>query len=164
MCQVAPRRDAFRPSPARGRTLVRTTILLGLSVLAAGSIYLARLRMRSDRRSFEKDGLTQFKASFPGRDLPDALLEQTYAHLIERREAVGEDDASHFNVAPGHDLRTVYHLDGLDIEDAVLVIADRATARLPRAHDLDDLKGHVKTVQDMVDFLEPYFAPEPEEA
>jgi hypothetical protein len=106
-----------------------------------------------------QDGLSQFKASFPGRSVPEALLEQTYAHLVERREAVGEDDKAHFIVSPGHDLRAVYHLDGLDIEDAVLVIADRASARLPRAHDLDDLKGRVATVQDLVEFLVPYFEP-----
>ena len=141
---------------------MRTTILLGLSVLAVGSIYLARLRMRSDRKSFVQDGLSQFKAAFPGEDVPAALLEQTYAHLIERREAVGDDDAGHFIVIPGHDLRTVYHLDGLDIEDAVLLIADRASARLPRAHDLDGLKGRVSTVRDLVEFLVPYFTGEGE--
>ena len=119
---------------------MRTTLLLGLTVLAAGSVYLAWLRVRSDRRSFERDGLSQFKASFPGADLPDALLEHTYAHLVARREAIGHEDAEHFIVAPGHDLRLVYHLDGLDIEDAVLLIADRATVRLPRAQDLDAMK------------------------
>jgi hypothetical protein len=136
---------------------VRTTIILALIVLAGGLFYVLRLRSKAYRRVHVKDGLTQFKASFPGRRIPDALLEQTYAHLIERREAVGDDADEHFIVAPGHDLRTVYHLDGLDIEDAVLVIADRASARLPRAHDLDDLKGKVRTVQDLVQFLEPYF-------
>jgi len=145
------------PSVIRGRTLVNTTILLALAVLAVGAVYLARVRMRSNRRLHERDGLAQFKASFPGRGIPDELLEQTYAHLVERREAVGDDADEHFIVAPGHDLRTVYHLDGLDIEDAVLLISDRAGARLPKAHDLDDLKGHVKTVQDLVQFLEPYF-------
>jgi len=139
---------------------VNTTILLALTVLAVGSIYLARVRMRSNRQLHERDGLSQFKASFPGRSIPEGLLEQTYAHLVERREAVGDDKDEHFIVAPGHDLRTVYHLDGLDIEDAVLLIADRAGARLPKAHDLDDLKGKVQTVQDLVQFLEPYFQSE----
>ncbi len=162
MCGVVTLGDAA-VSPFGGRALVRTTILLGLTAVASGSIYLAYLRMRSDRRHFERDGLTQFKASFPGRDLPDALLEQTYAHLVERREAVGDNNEAHFMVAPGHNLRTVYHMDGLDVEDAVLLIADRATVRLPKAHDLDDLKGKVQTVQDMVEFLVPYFEPDPDE-
>ncbi len=140
---------------------MRTTILLALVVLAVGSIYLARVRMRADRRSHVRDGLAQFIASFPGRDFPEELLRQTYEHLVGRREAVGEYNDAHFIVVPGHDLRSVYHLDGLDIEDAVLVIADRAGARLPRANDLDDLKGHVETVQDLVEFLEPYFQSEP---
>jgi hypothetical protein len=58
----------------------------------------------------------------------------------------------------------VYHLDGLDIEDAALVIADRAQARLPKAHDLDAMKGRVSTVRDLVLFLRPYFENESAEA
>ncbi len=136
---------------------MRATIILSLLVMAAGAIQLARLRVQSDRKSYVRDGLAQFMAAFQGREIPAALLERTYAHLIERREAVGEDDASHFIVTPGHNLRSVYHLDGLDIEDAALVIADRAGARLPKAHDLDEMKGRVNTVEDLVVFLEPYF-------
>ncbi len=139
---------------------MRATLIAALLLAATGAISLARVRMRAHRSSFVRDGLAQFAAAFAGRDLPPALLEQTYAHLIERREAVGENDAAHFLVAPGHDLRAVYHLDSIDIEDAVLVIADRARARIPKAHDLDELKGRVFTVADMVDFLEPYFEPQ----
>jgi hypothetical protein len=146
---------------SRGRDLVRTTLLLALIVLVVGALYLQRVRRRSLRKSSERDGTAQFLASFPGRDYPEALLRQTYAYLLERREAAGDFEGAHFTVSPGHDLRTVYHLDGLDIEDAVLVIADRASARLPRAHDLDDLKGRVTTVRDLVEFLVPYFRDDP---
>jgi len=136
---------------------VRTTILLAVLVLAAGGVLLWRARARADRRSHVRDGIAQFLASFPGSGHPEALLRQTYRYLLERREAAGDFEGEHFVVAPGHDLRTVYHMDGLDIEDAVLVIADRAGARLPKAHDLDDLKGRVATVSDLVVFLGPYF-------
>jgi hypothetical protein len=133
------------------------TLLVTVILLVIGALYVRRMRQRAYRRSHQRDGRAQFLASFPGRAYPEALLRQTYAYLVERREAAGDDDGQHFTVAPGHDLRTVYHLDGLDIEDAVLVIADRASVRLPRAHDLDDLKGRVATVQDLVEFLVPYF-------
>ncbi len=139
---------------------MRAALIVALLMAAIGVVWLVRIRMKADRRSHVRDGLAQFAAAFSGRDLPFALLEHTYAHLIERREAVGENDEAHFLVAPGHDLRAVYHLDALDIEDAVLVIADRARARLPKAHDLDELKGHVYTVSDLVGFLEPYFEPQ----
>ncbi len=140
---------------------MRTTILFGLIVMAIGSISLARARMRSDRQSHERDGLARFRASFSGQNFPEELLNGTYTYLVERREAAGESADEHYEVAPGHDLRTVYHLDALDIEDAVLVIADRASARLPKAHELDELKGQVSTVSDLVLFLEPYFEGEP---
>ena len=143
---------------------MRTTLLLALLVLVGGALYAWRVRQRTSRLSHERDGTAQFLASFPGRTYPEELLRQTYGYLLERREAAGDYEGEHFTVAPGHDLRTVYHLDGLDIEDAVLVIADRARARLPRAHDLDDLKGRVATVQDLVDFLVPYFQGDPAEA
>jgi len=143
---------------------VRTTLLLALLVLVVGALYVRRVRQHAYRRSHERDGLAQFRASFPGRDYPEALLRQTYTYLLERREAAGDFEGAHFTVSPGHDLRTVFHLDGLDIEDAVLVIADRASVRLPRAHDLDDLKGRVATVQDLVEFLAPYFEEVPDEA
>ncbi len=139
---------------------MRATLIAALLLSATGAISLVRVRMKAHRSSYVRDGLAQFAAAFASRDLPPALLEQTYAHLIERREAVGENDAAHFLVAPGHDLRAVYHLDDIDIEDAVLVIADRARARIPKAHDLDELKGHVKTVADLVAYLEPYFEPQ----
>lgn len=136
---------------------MRSTIVLGFVAMATGAVYLARARMQAHRQSSVRDGLAQFTAAFRGRDIPPELLKHTYDHLIERREAVGEDDAAHFIVAPGHDLRAVYHLDGIDIEDAVLVIADRASARLPKAKELDALKGRVYTVQDLVTFLVPFF-------
>lgn len=142
---------------------MRTTLLLALLVLVIGLLYVRRARQRTSRQTHERDGTAQFLASFPAAAYPEALLRQTYAYLLERREAAGDHEGAHFIVAPGHDLRSVYHMDGLDIEDAVLVIADRASARLPKAHDLDTLKGHVTTVHDLVEFLVPYFQDDPAE-
>jgi hypothetical protein len=140
---------------------VNATILLGLIVLLAGSYYAVRSRRISGERSHERDALAQFLASFSGRRLPESLLRHSFTYLLERSRAAGDLNEQRFVVAPGHDLRTVYHLDDLDIEDAALVIADRARVRLPRAHELDELRHRVRTVQDLVEFLEPYFLPQP---
>jgi hypothetical protein len=139
---------------------VRLPILLALFVTAVAMVALARVRMRRYHETSVRDGLARFSAAFASENLPAELLQQTYSHLVERREAVGDDDVTHFIVSPGHDLRSVYHLDGLDIEDAALLIADRASARLPKSHDLDDMKGRVTTVRDLVLFLAPYFETE----
>jgi hypothetical protein len=135
-------------------------MMFGLVVLLGGSIYLVRSSWLSGQRSHERDALAQFLASFPGRRLPESLLRQTFAYLLERARAAGDLDERHFVVAPGHDLRVIYHMDELDLEDAALVIADRATARLPRAHELDALRGSVRTVGELVTFLEPFFESE----
>ncbi|MFN9308705.1 hypothetical protein, partial [Gemmatimonas sp.] len=63
-------------------------------------------------------------------------------------------------VNPTDDLARVFGLADLDLEDAVLVIADRAGARLPRAQELDSLKTSVRTVEDLLRYLEPYFRPQ----
>ncbi len=131
-----------------------------LSVVVAAVVLLiglaALLRARSlNLRSIERDGLSRFRDSTRGR-YPEILLEQTYHYLAERHGVV----EPHYRVAPGDDLERVFGLGGLDLEDAVLVIADRAGARLPRAHELDELKSGVRTIDDLLRFLEPYFRPE----
>lgn len=109
-----------------------------------------------DRASHERDGLSRFRNNFGGR-YPELLLSQVYAYLAEQHGAVGPQ----YIVNPKADLEHEFGLSGLDLEDAVLVIADRAGARLPRATELDELKARgVRTVDDLLRFLEPFFRPE----
>lgn len=130
--------------------LVGTTMML-----AAAIILFVRARI-INQQSIERDGLSRFRDAFRGR-FPELLLAQTYHYLAERHGAVG----AHYRVLPNDDLERVFGLVDLDLEDAVLVIADRAGARLPKSNELDQLKtSNVKTVEDMVRFLEPYFKPE----
>jgi len=42
----------------------------------------------------------------------------------------------------------------------VLVIANRAGVRLPSARELDELKEQVRSVDDLLRYLEPFFRPE----
>jgi len=130
--------------------LVSTTMLLALAV-----ILFVRARIMN-QQSIERDGLSRFRDSFRGR-YPELLLAQTYTYLAEKHGMVGP----HYIVKPADDLERVYGLADLDLEDAVLVIADRAGARLPKSAELDELKTRgVRTVDDLLRFLEPFFRPE----
>ena len=114
-------------------------LLLPAVVLALPFAALAR----SDRRrellalvraqrinpaSIERDGLSRFRDALRGR-YTELLLSQVYAYLAERRGAVGP----HYLVSPTDNLERAYALIDLDLEDAVLVIANRAGVRLPSA-------------------------------
>lgn len=132
-------------------------ILVGTALmLALASFLFIRARIMTNR-SIVRDGLSRFRDSFHGR-YSELLLSQTYRYLAERHGAVGP----HYSVQPTDELDRVYGLVDLDLEDAVLVIADRAGARLPNSTELDELKTRgVKTVSDLLQFLEPFFATEP---
>ena len=130
--------------------LVGTTMMLALAV-----ILFVRARIMN-QQSIERDGLSRFRDSFRGR-YPEVMLEKTYLYLAERHGAAGP----HYRVSPNDDLASVFGLVDLDLEDAVLVIADRAGVRLPKSAELDQLKTrNVRTVEDMLRFLEPFFRPE----
>lgn len=131
-------------------TLVGTTMALALAI-----ILFVRARIMN-QQSIERDGLSRFRDVFRGR-YPELLLAQTYRYLAERHGVTGP----HYKVMPADDLERVYGLVDLELEDAVLVIADRAGARLPKSMELDELKTKgVRSVEDMLRFLEPFFRPE----
>ncbi len=131
-------------------TLVGTTMVLALAI-----ILFVRARIMN-QQSIERDGLSRFRDVFRGR-FPELLLAQTYRYLAERHGVTGP----HYKVMPADDLERVYGLVDLELEDAVLVIADRAGARLPKSAELDELKTKgVRSVEDMLRFLEPFFRPE----
>lgn len=119
-----------------------------------GVVALARAT-RMNRKSIERDGLSRFRDAVRGR-YPEILLANVYAYLAAQHGA----QQPLYVVNPTDDLARVHGLADLDLEDAVLVIADRAGARLPRAQELDGLKTSVTTVDDLLRFLEPYFRPE----
>jgi hypothetical protein len=133
---------------------VRLSVSVAIVVLLLGLFALARAS-RINRQSIERDGLSRFRDSFRGR-FPEILLAQVYGYLAERHGV----QEPHYIVNPADDLQREYGLVDLDLEDAVLVIAGRAGARLPRAQELDGLKSSVRTVEDLLRFLEPYFHPE----
>lgn len=131
-----------------------TLFFAALVIGAIAALIAVRLRSRS-AAVHEADGLAKLRAAFGDR-YPDALVRHAYGYLSERHGAA----MPHYQVRPDDDLQKVYALADLDLEDAVLVIADRAGARIPRAQNLDELKGRVRTVDDLLQFLEPYCRPE----
>ena len=134
---------------------MRVTVGIAIVVFLLSLIALLRAR-RMDRASHERDGLSRFRDSFRGR-YPEVLLSQVYGYLADRHGVEGQ----HYIVRPNDDLQREFGLADLDLEDAVLVIADGAGARLPRATELDELKARdVRTVDDLLRFLEPFFRPE----
>ncbi|MEO7360896.1 MAG: hypothetical protein ABI120_11240 [Gemmatimonadaceae bacterium] len=128
------------------------TLIVGLLLLGIGVGVLLRAR-KASRVTHERDGLTAFREANAGHGYPEALIAGTYHYLAERDAATG----THYAVQPDEDLQQTYGLVNLDLEDAVLVIADKAGARLPTAHELDALKTQVRTVDDMLRFLNSYF-------
>lgn len=133
---------------------MRLTVIVAIVVLLVGLISLIRAQ-RINRASIERDGLSRFRDAFRGR-YPELLLSQVYAYLAERHGVV----EPHYIVNPNDNLEREYGLIDLDLEDAVLVIADRAGVRLPRANELDELKVKVRSVDDLLRYLEPFFRPE----
>ena len=126
--------------------LTAVLVLLGISILLL-------LRVRAEHRaSAELHGLARFRDQLQGR-YPDALVVQVFRFLAERHG----DMAGAPLVDPIDHLGRVHRLAALDLEDAVLVIADRAGARLPAVRDLDALSGQVHTVEDLLRFLAPFF-------
>lgn len=124
-------------------------------MLALALVLFVRARILN-RASIERDGLSRFRDNFRGR-FPEALVAETYHYLAARHGDVGP----HYEVKPSDELARDFSLANLDLEDAVLVIADRGRARLPKVAELDQLKTNgVRSVEDLLRFLEPFFRAE----
>jgi len=130
---------------------VRPLLLAVLALLGLSIVLLWRARV-VHRASVELHGLTRFREQLQGR-YPEALVAQVFAFLSDRHG----DTEGRSLVNPSDDLARDHRLAALDLEDAVLVIADRAGGRLPGARDLDALAGRVHTVEELLQFLLPFF-------
>jgi hypothetical protein len=129
-------------------------MLVGSTMMLAFAIVLfVRARVMSEKALY-RDGLSRLRDAARGR-YPEAMLDHVYAYLATRYGSTG---ATSYRVLPSDELRARYGLVALELEDAVLVIADRGGARLPKAADLDLLTNQpMETVEDLLRFLEPFF-------
>lgn len=127
--------------------------------IAAASLTIAVVSLawafRVRRQAAEVDGLSRFRAQVDGR-YPELLLFHVYGVLSESQG----DRPAHYRVNLRDDLFAVHGLADLDLEDVILLAADRSGARIPKVSDLESLHGRVQTVEDMLAFLEPFFRPE----
>lgn len=131
--------------------VVRLLLLAVLALLVLCILLLWRVR-EVERVSAELQGLTRLRDQLQGR-FPEALVAGVFSFLADRHGDVRGSTI----VNPGDDLARDHRLAALDLEDAVLVIADRAGARLPGPRDLDQLAEQVHTVEDLLRFLDPFF-------
>jgi len=122
-------------------------------VLLVGVFALIR-GQRLSQKAAVRDGLSRFRDSTGGR-YPETLISALFGYLAERHGASEPTTV----VKLGDDLATVHGLADLDLEDAVLVITDRSGVRIPSVADLEEMKQTVRTVGDLLEFLEPYFIP-----
>jgi len=129
------------------------TVMLALIAVMILLFTIIMGQRSKNKTSSERNGLLAFRSANVARGYTDALIEGTYHYLAERAPAPGP----HYAVEGSDNLQQTYGLADLDLEDAVLVIADKAGAKLPNAGELDALKAQVRTVDDMLRFLHPFF-------
>ncbi len=127
--------------------LFATFLLLATGFVVAGSRALGAANRR------ELGGRNSFLAKFDGTGIPAALLVQAYETLSRRVSAEVRD------IRPGDRLAENFRLSAADVEDVALLVAARCEARIPTAHDLDELDARVRTVDDLVRFLARFYEP-----
>ena len=136
---------------------MRLMLVGSAMALACAIVLFVRARVMSEKALY-RDGLSRLRDATRGQ-YPEALLDHLYGYLAARYDASG---ATSYRVLPSDALRSRYGLVALALEDAVLVIADRGGARLPKAADLDQLATRpVETVEDLLRFLDPFFRVDP---
>jgi hypothetical protein len=128
-------------------------LVLAVMVVAAAVLLLVLGQVRKRRIvALEAEGLARFKSFYADRGLPAPLVSNVYHYLAENA-ATG---VQHFDVNPTDDLGARYGIvSEVDVQDAVVVIADRAGLKLPKAQELDLAQPTVHTVEDLLRFLEP---------
>jgi hypothetical protein len=124
-----------------------TFLLLAAGFVLAGS----RALNAANRR--ELGGRNSFLAKFDGSGIPADLLVQAYETLARRVSAEIRD------IRPGDRLVENFGMSQADMEDVALLVAARCEARIPGAHELDELDERVRTVDDLVRFLAQFYEP-----
>ena len=124
-----------------------TFLLMATGFVVAGSRALATANRR------ELGGRNSFLARFDGSGLPADLLVQAYETLSRRVSAEIRD------IRPGDRLAENFGMTTAEMEDVALLVAARCEARIPSAHELDELDARVRTVEDLVRFLVPFYEP-----
>ena len=131
--------------------MLQIAIVATLLVVAV-AFALASSRTISAAARHDELGRHRFLSTFNGRRLPADMLVQAYDALSRRVSAPG------VAITPATRLAEDLGLTRMDAEDVALLIAARCEGRIPCARDLDQLDLAVHTVEDLLDFLEPFCA------
>jgi hypothetical protein len=126
---------------------VRLLILLVAAVVLITLLVAFRAQRKQKQEELEHQGLDQFIAEYRGQDFAEESLRCIHHYLAQRRP-------DHV-IVHASDPLTIYGLVELDLEDAVLEIVDRCRGELPGTRELDTLKPGVRTVDDLVRFVDP---------
>jgi len=125
-------------------TLLVLAVMLG--IFLSGN-WLLRRRDRRLARKRTGQGFDQFLAYFSGESIPHNKLREVYEYLQSSHSV------KDFPVLPTDDLCKVYGIcHHEDLDDAVIELAQRWRADLPRFFDLER-PAPVRSVADLVHFL-----------
>ena len=119
-------------------------------LIVAVAFALASSRTISAAAHRDELGRHRFLSAFTGHRLPAEMLVQAYDALSRRISA------PNVAITPGTRLAEDLGLTRADAEDVALLIAARCEGRIPCARDLDQLDMAVHTVEDLLNFLEPF--------
>jgi hypothetical protein len=150
------RRHSWSAPPiARDRHSPTAPVMLQIAILAAllvtaGGFALVSSRTISAAAQHDELGRHRFLSAFNSLRMPAELLIQAYDALSRRISAPGVP------ITPGSRLAEDLGLTRMDAEDLALLIAARCEGRIPTARDLDQLDLAVHTVEDLLNFLEPF--------
>ena len=129
--------------------------MLQLAIIATLLIVAVTFALVSSRTiaaaaELDEVGRRRFLSAFNGRRMPAEMLVQAYDALSRRVSAPGVP------ITPATRLAEDLGLTRTDAEDVALLIAARCEGRIPAARDLDQLDMAVHTVEDLLNFLEPF--------
>ena len=119
-------------------------------LIVAVTFALASSRTIAAATEHDEVGRRRFLSAFNGHRMPAEMLVQAYDALSRRVSAPGVP------ITPATRLAEDLGLTRTDAEDVALLIAARCEGRIPGARDLDQLDLAVHTVEDLLNFLEPF--------
>jgi hypothetical protein len=124
--------------------------ILATMLFVAIAFAVASSRTIEAAAQHDELGRHRFLSTFNRHRLPAEMLVQAYDALSRRVSAPG------VAITPGARLAEDLGLTRTDAEDVALLIAARCEGRIPGARDLDQLDMAVHTVEDLLNFLEPF--------
>jgi hypothetical protein len=129
-----------------------------VTALLLTAVLFALVSSRAIDRADSRDEVARhlFLAGFDGSGVEPNLLLSVFDAL--RRRVPADVDV----MRPADHLAVTYGLTQADAEDIVLLVAARGEGQLPTPTDLDRLGEQVRTVADLVRFLVPFCATEPQ--